>query len=224
MLKKISMADKVMNQIRDDDIKMKPKIYFQAICFGKIILLALLFVLAVYFFNVVFFKFRIYYIWQFLNFGSAGWMPFLKSVPWVLATFGILSFISFGVFLKRLDFSYRSNFAAVVSLLFVVMVLSGNFLDRTGLNENLKADGSLPQIYAGQYKGEDFLIGQIVEVKGKEVKIRTPYKHEEFILSYDDNTSFPRAKKLIIGEYLQAVGRFESGVFKASGIIPQKGY
>lgn len=224
MVKKHNMADRVMIQIHKENIKIKPRSYFVMQAVAKIAVLVLLALVASYFLNVVYFKFRIYEILGFLRFAGLGILPFLRSIPYIEILVALSLITAAMLCINNFHFFYKKSFSYVTISLFALIFLTGFAIDSTGINELLKASNKASLIYFGQYTGDSWVIGEIVEMEDKKLKVRIPYKNNVINIFFDENTIFPNGKEMKEGNYIQAVGKIDKKAFYAQGIILSKHY
>jgi len=207
-----------MTKIRKKRIRMRPKVYFVA---GSVLLglgMAGAVILAILFFNLFFFKLRMHSPFGYLLFGRPGISPFLHIFPWLpflLAVFGILGG---GFLLKKYEISYKKSFWSLVISLLVMILVFGFLLSQSGLNRRA---GNLPPLrpfYEQRFINEDFMVGEISEIKDGELIVVT-FEGDEVSVLIDENTRLPRGGGFEAGDMVRVVGEFANGSFMAKGIV-----
>lgn len=122
-----SVEEKVLKNIRDGKVRMRPRWYFvlRAALLGvgvTILLFALFFSV-----GFVLFFVRRTGLWQSLSFGPGGIRVFLNALPWVLIALSLLFLALLEVLVRRYSFAYRAPLA--YSLLgIMVFVTFGTFV------------------------------------------------------------------------------------------------
>lgn len=219
MVKKTKdMTEKVMKEIEEKGIKMRPRVYFIV---GSLLLgvgLAGAMILAVFFVNLAVFKFRVQAPLGFLWLGRFGLRPFLQNTPWqagLLALGGIAG----GLFLlKKYDIAYRKNFLVLALSLIGLTVALGLVLSRAGFNERAGRARLMHSLYQHQFVGRDWVMGKVIEVKENEVEILAP-DGKKLTIVWDESTRWPFKGKVATGEAIRAVGKCEGEVLQAQGIV-----
>lgn len=135
------IKDKVMTEIRQNKLKMKPRAYF--VIGSLLTLTGLMFSIAtsVFFLGLTRFAFR--------GRGFIGRYRldiWLDNFPWWAPVLGILGLAAGIYILKKYDFSYRKNFLHIVILFVISVLLAGWIIDLTGLNDALVRHGPMQGI------------------------------------------------------------------------------
>lgn len=132
--KKINIEKKVLDKIRSEEIKMKPKWYFFLGSFLLFLGLTGVSIFVVFLINILFYLFRrnskVFFNWRleqmFLNF------------PWWILIFAIIG-IGIAIWLlKKYDFSYKNNFKTIIVVFIISLFLGGLILNYLGVNETLQ--------------------------------------------------------------------------------------
>lgn len=158
--KKSNIVNKILEAIRNKEIKMKPKIYFvlKAVLAVLAIIVIALFVL--YLISFIAFNMRLSGIWYLPGFGFPALRDFFILLPWLLISAALGLIIVLEIFVKHFTFAFRQPI--LYSLLaIIILVLLGNFIiARTFLHPYLflKArEGRFPiPIGESVYRGERF--------------------------------------------------------------------
>lgn len=216
----IDLSGKIMAEIKNNNIKMKPRIYFILEKWLLKLLLLLILAIAAFFINISLFKLRIYDPIGFALLGIIGIRGFIGSIPWIMISVSIVSTTILIKLLSRYDFYYKKNFA-VATLGVVIFLLTGGFLiDSTGLNENAKKSGNYPLLYKGIYLSDSWVMGEveIVDKNKKEMIVETPHR-ETIKVVWSDSTFMPSGNNFEHGTYVQVSGNKQKSTFHAEGII-----
>jgi hypothetical protein len=154
------LSQKVMNQIHREQVKMRPRLFFIA---GSLFLgsgLAGAVVLATLFINLAFFRMRVHEPFGYLWFGHFGLGPFLTIFPWLpflIAVFGIMGGLAL---IRHYDISYKKSFLGLGIGLVALVLTTGFLLDQIGLNERVERLAPLRPLYQGQFRGQDWVVGE----------------------------------------------------------------
>ncbi len=138
-----------MNQIHNEKIKMKPKLYFLV---GSILTftgLVASVVISVFLIGLIRFSLR-----------SHGPMAnyrldqILSNFPWWAVTFSILGLILGIWLLRKYDFSFKVNFKLLIAGFILAVIIGGWIVDNLGLNDLLVRRGPMQGIMR-QYKQDN---------------------------------------------------------------------
>lgn len=130
-MKKKKLKKIILEKIKKEEIKMKPKLYFVLGSFFSFLALIGVFLSASFLFNLLFFILRPHYgpnyYWR-LDL-------ILKNIPyWILIL--TLFFIFLGIFfLKKYDFSYKKNFFLIVLIFILSIIFAGFLMEKLGIND-----------------------------------------------------------------------------------------
>jgi hypothetical protein len=127
-----NMSKTVMDKINHDKIKMHPKAYFVAGSALALMGLTASIIVSVFLIALLKFSLRTH--------GPMGGYrldQILSSFPWWALIVAILGLVSGIWIIRRYDFSYKINFAAMVFGFIVAIIIGGLIMDATGLNDAL---------------------------------------------------------------------------------------
>ena len=127
-MKNKDLSQKVMQEIKRREVKMRPRLYF---VFGSILLglgLAGAIIIAIFFLNLFVFRLRVL--------GPANCLQ-LANFPWTVLLTSVIGIVVGLALLKRHEFSYKKNFLTLAIVLIVVVGVLGFLLDRVGFNERM---------------------------------------------------------------------------------------
>lgn len=220
-IKNVDLTQKVMEKIRKEKVKMKPRVYF---VIGSLFLgagLAAALLLALFFLNLFFFRLRIHQPFGFLLLGRFGLSAFLAHFPWwpvILAIAGLLGGLTL---LQRYDFTYKRSFLGVVIGLIAFVFTLGFLFDRLGFNRRMERVKPLRPFYQRQSSDKNWLAGEVLKVEGQHILVKTP-QGEIMTVVLNDQTKAPTGREFVIGDQIRAVGEKQNSFFKAKGIIKDK--
>lgn len=144
---KSSISDKVLDQIKGDQVKMKPRIYFVLKTLLIVLGIFIVTLFALYLVSFIVFALRASGAWYLSGFGFRGIKASIVLIPWLLILMFLALIIILEVLVKRFSFSYRQPILYSV-LGIIIFVFLGSFaIGKTGLHPNLfqKArEGRLP--------------------------------------------------------------------------------
>jgi hypothetical protein len=224
-LEKPSIANKVIHQIKDDKIKMRPKIYFLlktlAIALG--IFFAALFIL--YLISFIIFALRASGVWYLPCFGLRGIGASFLLLPWLLIAISVILIVILEILVKHFAFAYRKP--VLYSILFVVIfALFGSFMvDRAGLQSGLfkrAEQGNLP--FAGEFyrdlgkaKNKDARRGIVSEITDNGFLIKTR-NNDALEIIVTPETRFPFDEEIKENDTIIVFGKRDNGSVQAIGI------
>ena len=222
---KPSIANKIIHQIKDDKIKMRPRIYFilksAAIALG--IFFVALFIL--YLISFIIFALRANGVWYLPCFGLRGIGASFMMLPWLLILVAVILIIILEIFVKHFAFAYRKP--VLYSILFVVMfAISGSFaVDRIGLQSGLfkrAEQGRLPvagKIYSdlGKGKNKDMRRGIVSEITDYGFLIKTR-NNDTLEIIVTPETRFPFAADIEENDTIIVFGKQDNGSVRALGV------
>jgi len=211
------LSKEIMQQIDDENIQMKPRVYFVLGSLFLSIGLIGLIGLTIFFVNLVIFRLRIHAPFGFLSFGSLGMSAFLKTFPWI---FFILTFFSLGggVYLfRKYDFSHKQDLLRIALISFIVILSLGLFADFVGVNERVGRIKPMQKIYQEKYVNDNWLVGQVSKINNNDYMIVTPFR-EEIKVNLTEQTIFRLGKSIGVGDSVKVIGEWKDKVFYAKGI------
>jgi uncharacterized paraquat-inducible protein A len=139
---------KIMDKIKLDKIRIRPRWYFVVGSGLLLVGLVLLGVGVMFLINLMFFSLR-----------AQGPMAdrrvamMLFHFPWWLLVLSVLGVLVGVKLLKKYDFSYKKNFNLVVVILVLTMLVAGVLFDRMGLNEKIIKNRLGIRLYQGLERG-----------------------------------------------------------------------
>ncbi len=132
------IKDSIMDQIKNDKVKMKPRIYFVLGSILAFIGLVSSFVISIFLIGLIRFSLR--------SHGPMGAYRFesmLSSFPWwapILAVIGLV----LGIWLmRRYDFSFKVDFKSLVIGILLAVIVGGVVVDMLGFNDALVRRGPM---------------------------------------------------------------------------------
>ncbi len=140
-MKNKDLSQKVMEEIKRREVKMRPRFYFVG---GSILLglgLAGAVVTAVFFLNLFVFRLRVLGPMSCLR---------LTTFPWTTLFISVVGIAAGLTLLKRYKFSYKMNFLVLAIVLTIVIGTLGFLLDRIGFNERMMRRRHMRPFYKHQ--------------------------------------------------------------------------
>jgi len=144
-----NITDRVMDQIHDEKIKMKPKIYFiigSALTFVGLVSSV---IISIFLVGLIRFSLRSHGPMADYRFDKI-----LNSFPWWAMFFAIVGLIVGIWLLRKYDFSFKVNFKLVIIGFILAVVVGGWVVDYVGLNDVLTQRGPMQGIMR-QYKQDN---------------------------------------------------------------------
>jgi len=225
-LKKTQLVEKVINQVKSGQIKMKSKIHFvlKAILFSLITLFTALFI--VFFISFIIFILKINGVWFLPGFGFKIIGTFFTSLPWILILIAIALIIVLELLVKKFSFAYRRPIFYSVLTIIMFIALGSFIIEKTQIHNDLflKAqDNKLPiagKFYRGfgELKSSQVYKGIVFDIIDNDFHLKT-FNGEVLTIIVDLNTRFPLKNKSISkGDQIMVFGERDNDQIKAVGI------
>lgn len=211
-----SVIDRVSKAIDDKRIHMRPRIYFilGSVLLGVGIVAAL--VVAVFFFGVVIFRFRVNGP-LLLQWGTAaGYRPFFEAIPWLPILIAVLGITAGILLLRRYRLSYRHAVAGIAAGVAVAAVVLGIVTDTTGIPEAAENVRIFQPFVHHRYEGSGWVVGVVDKVDDPTIDIR--YPDGIIVLTITNETVIRPDAPIMTGEIVRALGEREDGQIKAEWI------
>lgn len=165
--RKKDLAKKVMREIKERHLKMKPKVYF---IFGSLLLgigVAGVVSLSAFFVNLIVFRLRIHKPFAFLVLGWPGLRGFILSFPWLPLVIAVAGLYGSSILLRKYEFSYKRSFISLIIALTALVLTLGFIVSKTGINQRMRRRRFLRRLYQNRLseKEKEFLREKIKERK-----------------------------------------------------------
>jgi len=222
---KSSISDKVLNQIKGNQVKMRPKIYFVLKTLSIVLGIFIVVLFALYLVSFVVFALKASGAWYLSGFGFSGFKASIVLIPWLLILVAIILIVILETLVKRFSFSYRQPILYSV-LGIIIFVFLGSFaIGKTGLHPNLfqKAkEGRLPvaeKFYRGfgMEKFQNVHKGVVSELTDNGFIIKT-YNDEVLVVIITDKTRFLFEDDIKIDDIVLILGERDNHVITADGV------
>ena len=225
--KKSKLHEQVLQKIKDDNIRMKPKINFmlRSILFAGGIILA--FGMTLYIVSFIIFVLRLNGILTLPGFGFRGYSALLLSLPWLLILLSALLVAVLELLGRHFSFVYRRPLLYSVFGIILFVIISSVAVAGTSAHHRMwdfTAEHRVPfgSSFYERYGGGERpfragTIGTIVEIKDSELVIEDA-KGESLLISTSTKTRFPRKETLIVGDRIIILGEREGSAIEAFGI------
>jgi uncharacterized membrane protein YjjP (DUF1212 family) len=136
-----NITDNIMDQIHNENIKMRPKMYFIAGSILTFVGLASSVIVSVFFVGLMRFSLRSHG-----PMASYRLEQILSSFPWWAPFFAIVGLVAGIWLLRKYDFAFKRNFK-VLAIGFILAIIAGGWLvDSFGLNDALMRRGPMQGI------------------------------------------------------------------------------
>jgi magnesium-transporting ATPase (P-type) len=136
-----NITDRVMDQIHNDKLKMRPRIYFIAGSFFTFIGLISSVIISIFFIGLINFSLRVHG-----PMGEYRFSQILASFPWWALILAVAGFVVGIWLLRRYDFSYKINFKIIIVVVLLAIITSAWVVDAIGLNDILFRRGPMKGI------------------------------------------------------------------------------
>jgi hypothetical protein len=195
---KTTLSDKVIGEIKDRQVKMKPRFYFVFKTVFFVVTLVFVFLAIVFLVSFILFVVQGNGTWFLFGFGWPGIRMFLAYFPWILALIALAFLVLMEILIHRLGFAYRRPL--IISLVGVLCIglVTGIFVATTPLHEGafqsaqestLPVAGALYRNY-GVMPTENLFSGVVSEpINENDFSIETP-EGQNVKIQMSTSTSF----------------------------------
>jgi len=132
---KITLSDKVIGEIKDGQVKMKPRFYFVFKTVFFVITLVFVFLAIVFLVSFILFVIHGNGTWFLFGFGWPGIKMFLTSFPWILAIIVLVFLVFMEILVHRFGFAYRRPLIISLAGVLCMGMAAGIFVAATPLHE-----------------------------------------------------------------------------------------
>lgn len=216
-----SIADSVMHDIQENNIRMRPKIFFIAASLILTISLCILLVLSGFILNIILYRFRLFRYTDTFTFGGQGILPFLYSFPWLLVILTILGiFISIRL-IQKYEFAYKYNFYMILSAIMIATIGSFIIFNRINTPQDLNQGTPTVRLYQPPLVGKYWVIGTVEAINTDTITVVTTTGISTTI-STNTVLNQPRSN-LKIGDNVRVYGRQSEDLFigRSIRILPK---
>ncbi len=224
-LQNSALAQKILEKLKSDKVKMRPKIYFilKAVLIILGILVVALFVL--YLLSFIVFVMRANGIWYLHSFGFPGIRASLTLLPWLLIFISVLLIFVLEVLLKRFSFAYRRPVFYSLLGIIIFAALGSFIIDRTSFHPAMFSraqkgtfpiGGPLSREF-GMAKSRDVHRGIVSEIIDNGFVLKTPDGSNLSVIITPE-TRFPLGTDIKEGDSVIVFGKRDDGTVKAFGI------
>ena len=150
-----SITDTIMDQIHNENIRMRPKVYFIAGSILTFVGLVSSVVVSVFFIGLIRFSLRSH-----SPMASYRLEQILSSFPWWVPVFAVVGLFAGIWLLRKYDFTFKRNFK-LLAISFIFAIIAGGWLvDVLGLNDALMRRGPMQGIMRQYLDDNDIERGQ----------------------------------------------------------------
>lgn len=132
-----NLKDKIIQKIRERQVKMKPKIYFLFRSFLIIGIFVGVLILSSFLFSFVHFYLVSSGIWHLPRFGLEGIFLFFKSLPWLIIILGIFSIFILETLSLKFRLSFQKPLLFSLFVIFFIVLLGAFFLNKSNFHFHL---------------------------------------------------------------------------------------
>ena len=116
------ISKKIMEDINNQEIKMRPKLYFTLLTWALVASTTLFIMLSALTFLVAYRQISYGNNHNLSEFGAPGHADFIMALPWMAIIAGMLTFVAAYIIIKRFDVSYKYKLYVVLAALVVAVV------------------------------------------------------------------------------------------------------
>lgn len=219
MQQKINIEDRVMQEIAEKKVVMRPRTYFILGSFFLGMGIVGFSFLAAFFINILIFHFLENQPFNLLQLGPFGLRVFWRTFPWEALLIGIGGVLAGLFLLKQEEFSYKKGFLGLFLALFFAIMVTSVIINLAKVNEKIQGEENMRPLYSplAYESGENWISGRITEIEEEELLLELPSgKNVDMLIT--EETVKPTNLELKVGEIIRAIGIWEKDVFVAKGI------
>lgn len=221
------IAEKILNKLKNGQVKMRPKIYF-VLKAGLIILGTLIVALfTLFLISFISFTLRANGILVLPIFGFRGFGAFFSSLPWLLIVAAALLIIILEILFKHFAFAYRRPILYSVLGILIIVVIGTFVIDKTPFHSGLfdrAREGRLPVFgpvyrgFGGMQRPNNAQFGIVTEINNEGFIIKT---RDEQILNViiGENTRLPFGRDIKKDDAIMVLGEKNDSTIRAEGVI-----
>jgi hypothetical protein len=189
-----SFKEDILNKIKSEKVKMKPKLYFIVRPILFVFCLIMIVVFSIYFLSFLFFIFKINDGWALTSFGLRGVLALLMSLPWGIISFILLLMVVLETLLFRFSSVYRKPVLYSFLVLLVLISVISLAVGLTSFHDNMFLNRKLP--WMGLYEGYERIDFRNIHC-GKVLGITD----NGFVIEYMDDPACMEVKVIVPQEF-----------------------
>lgn len=149
------------------------------------------------------------------GYGRYGILSFIQSFPYLLLFIFIALFASLAFLFRKFDLSYKKPFIAILSVIFLSVLLFGWFSTRQNFGKRLYQQNSR-MFGAGMKNNQNSVFGKAILIEENSITIETSDTIKiKIIINNDTHFPFGFPK---VGDTIRSTGNWENNNFEAVGI------
>ncbi len=229
--------DQILEKIKSEELKMKPKMHFVFKSALYIISLILGTIFLIYLLSFLLYFFNAQSLEHTRDFGFYGLKIFLVSLPWIIIILSLILFIILEILVRHFKFGYKKPIIYSLSAIIIFMSLTSLVIAKTSLHNNLN-NASLKQklpvmqnLYnkysnvelmhrgvARDVKPERFILEKREHDNSNDDGEHEYEKEEKYIVIITERTRLKPGVKINDGDTVIVVGREHDDEIIAEGI------
>lgn len=181
-----SIKNEIIDEIKTNKIKMKPKSYFALRVLFSLLILMIVFLIVIFLASFIVFALNVNGGLLAVGFGLRGISPLFVSFPWLILLFAGLLIILLEILLNHFSFAYRRPLIYSFMGILVLVISVSIVVEKTPFHARLldsAEKGNLPAIgkFYRQYTNmplPNIHAGEVKTVNEQEIKIQKPNGEE----------------------------------------------
>ena len=224
-LQKSSTAKKVLNEIENDQIKMRPRVYFILKSILIIFGVFLVAFFALYLTSFILFALRASGAWYLPAFGFHGFRVSFVLLPWLLILTAIILLIILEILVKHFSFAYHRPILYSILAIIIFTLLGSFIIDKTQFHPRLfqKAQEERLPVMGKFYrdlnieKDHNVCRGIVLEAINNNFQIKTP-RGKILEVNITSETQFPDGLDIKKDDIIIVLGERDDNKIQAIGI------
>lgn len=207
--------DKILEKIKSEEVKMKPKMYFVFTSMLYIVGLTLGTIFTVYLLSFLLYFFTSQSLEHTRNFGLYGIKIFLISLPWIIILLSIILFIILEILVRHFKFGYKKPIIYSLSAIIIFMSLTSLVIAKTSLYNHMPMIGNLSE----HYKHLEYMHrGVAIDVKPKRFILQDLNNQNKHVVIITNKTRLKPGLQVNNGDRVMVIGKEQDDEIIAEGI------
>lgn len=222
---KSATVKKVLNEIKNDQIKMRPRVYF--VLKGILVIFGIFLVafFTLYLISFILFALRASGVWYLSSFGFYGFRTSFVLLPWLLILIAIILLIILEILVKHFSFAYHRPILYSILGIIIFTLLGSFIIDKTQFHPRLfqKAQEERLPIMGKFYrdlgieKDHNVCRGIVLEITNNSFQIKTP-RGKVLDVNITSKTQFPDGIDIRKDDIVIVLGERDNNKIQAIGI------
>ena len=216
----------IMNAIKDGDVQMHSKQFFVGKALLSIVGITFIILAILFLGSFIIFMTSESSAWELTQFGTAGIVSFITSLPWIILGVGLLLIGMLAKLIQKYPFAYHKPIVASIAIITAVSVGGGYAVAQTSIHKKIsnhvetgKLKAAAPLYKRAQRNPKQLHIGSIKQITQKGFIL-----HKDNGASFDvwisEKTKTPPNYQPQPEHRVGVFGKIDKSIIRARGIKP----